>query len=442
MSKWSNIRDAAAVLWAALGPTPSPQAAAKIATTTWGGIDWSDWVRGNLSVPGVSEESVRTVTAVHACVALIGGSIAAMPLHLYQRAKINGKDSRKKYIPPLWWLLNERPHQDWTAAAMWQYISDSRLLHGDAFVRIHRSSIFSAEPTGFEPLHPDYVDVMTDGDRRAYYYRDKRGLKRPETLLQEDILHIPGAGYDGVRSMSALRFGLMNAAGISLAADEQSKQFFSDGVRADFAIEIPNAMTPESQDRLRKTFLDRHAGTGAKRAPIVLAGGMKLHQLTMTSEDAQMLATRSFQIEEICRIFGVPPFMIGHMNKSTSWGTGIEQMGIGFNKYTLAPHLTAIEQEINHKLFKTSRNFCEFVTAGLERGDIKTRYESYRIGLGRAGEKAWLTVNDVRGLENMEPVDSGDDLNEPPDPATTPDPAADPAADPAPAQGEPNAPAQ
>jgi HK97 family phage portal protein len=102
-------------------------------------------------------------------------------------------------------------------------------------------------------------------------------------------------------------------------------------------------------------------------------------------------------------VMGVPPFMIGHTEKTTSWGTGIEQMSIGFVKYTLQRHLVAIEQELNHKLFKTSRNFAEFVTAGLERGDIKTRFESYRIALGRAGEQPWMDADEVRRLENLPP---------------------------------------
>ena len=138
-----------------------------------------------------------------------------------------------------------------------------------------------------------------------------------------------------------------------------------------------------------------------------------LEYLTMNAEDSQLLATRSFQVEEICRIFGVPPHMIGHTEKATSWGTGIEQMSIGFVKFTLQPHLVAFEQEINSKVFRTPKNFCEFQTAGLERGDIKARYEGYRIAIGRAGEPGWMTVNEVRNLENQLPRDGGDSLYQP-----------------------------
>ena len=148
---------------------------------------------------------------------------------------------------------------------------------------------------------------------------------------------------------------------------------------------------------------------------------MKLHQLTMSSEDAQLIATRGFQVEEICRVFGVPPFMIGHTEKTTSWGSGVEQMSIGFVKYTLQRHLVAFEQEINAKLFpvRTTR-FCEFVTAGLERGDIKTRFEAYRVALGRAGEAPWMRPGEIRDLENLTPDDT---IDEPPPATTAPAPA-------------------
>lgn len=404
----------------------TPQAAA-VMPTMWGGIDWNEWVRGNTNTPGVSETSMRTLSAVHACIQRISGAIAAMPLHFYRRVK----DNREKYTPDLWWLFNERPHPDWSAAMMWQYVSDSRLLHGDGFVKIHRAGRLSPDIKYLEPKHPLYTDVIVKGGERWYVVRPLDGMGKPEVIHPDDMLHIPGAGYNGVRSMSTLRYGLLRSGAIALSADEAAAQFFNDGVRSDFAIEVPGNPDPTKMETLRKTFLDRHTGPGAKRAPIVLAGGMKLHALTMNMDDAQLLESRSFQIEEICRIFGVPPFMIGHTEKTTSWGSGIEQMGIGFVKYTLAPHLTAIEQEINHKLFKTSRNFAEFVTAGLERGDLKARNEAYRIALGRAGEPAWLKVNEVRALENLPPVEGGDKINE------TPEPAAQP---PEPKTGEPNAP--
>lgn len=383
--------------------TPKAAVTSVDSSLLWGGKDWSDFVRGS----GVSESTARSVAAVQACCDLIGGSISSLPLHFYRRTATG----REKYTPELWWLFNERPSPQYSAAAFWQFISDSRLLHGDGFARIVRASPYSPTVTAVEPYHPRLVDVdRVDG--RLKYTLHGRYTEEPTIVVdQDDMLHFPGSGFDGERSKSALSHALQNAAYIAKSADDQAAQFMEDGARPDFAIEVPGEMQPEAREVLRKSWMDRHSGAGAKKAPVVLAGGMKLHQITMSAQDAQLLTTRQFQIEEICRVFGVPPFMIGHNEKTTSWGSGVEQMGIGFVKYTLQRHLVAIEQEINHKFFKTSRNFAEFTTAGLERGDIKSRNESYRIALGRAGEPGWMTVNEVRALENMPPIEGGDSLN-------------------------------
>ena len=141
---------------------------------------------------------------------------------------------------------------------------------------------------------------------------------------------------------------------------------------------------------------------------------MELEKLSITPEDASLLDTRRFQVEEIARIFGVPPHMIGHTSASTSWGTGIEQQSIGFVKYTLQRHLVKIEQELNRKIWPTrARYYVEFSAVGLERGDTKTRNEAYRIALGRAGEPGWMSVNEVRRAENLPPVEGGDIMGAP-----------------------------
>lgn len=388
-------------LWQRLLKSIQPKAQSVDSSLLWGGADWSTFVRGS-----ASETEARSVAAVSACCDLIGGSISSLPLHFYRRSEIG----RDRYTPELWWLFNERPSAQFSAASFWQYISDSRLLHGDAFALIVRASPYSPTVSGVEPWHPSLVEVDKVGGRLKYTLHGREAGEKTIVVDQDDMLHFAGAGFDGKRGMSALKYGLKTAAGIAKAADDQASQYMVDGARPDFAIEVPGEMTPEGREVLRKSWMDRHSGQGAKKAPVVLAGGMKLHQLTMSAADAQLLTTRQFQIEEICRIFGVPPFMIGHNEKTTSWGSGVEQMSIGFVKYTLQRHLVAIEQEINHKFFKTSRNFAEFQTAGLERGDIKSRNESYRIALGRAGEPGWMTVNEVRALENMPPIEGGDSL--------------------------------
>lgn len=369
----------------------------------FGGMEWSDWVRGGLSGIAMNEGIARSISAVVACTNLIGGSLASVPLHFYTRTKEGRERATGGLADSLWWLFNERPHPEWSAASWWQYMSDARLFHGDAFALIGRGGRYGDEPISFEPWHPSLVDVDRIGGTLKYTLRAKDAGGRARTFEADDILHIPGPGFDGRRSMSQLRYGLLYPAGIASAADQQAAQLMADGARPDFAIEIPGQMDQAQREDYRRKWLERHSGQGSKRAPVILTGGMKLHQLTMSMEDAQLLSTRAFQIEEICRIFGVPPHMVGHTDKTTSWGSGIEQQAIGYVTYTLQRHLVAFEQEINHKLFRTARNFCEFLTAGLMRGDTKSRFEAYRIAMGRAGEQSWMRPSEIRKLENMAP---------------------------------------
>jgi HK97 family phage portal protein len=244
-----------------------------------------------------------------------------------------------------------------------------------------------------------------------YFLTDANG--KVQTVRPEDILHITGLGFDGLRSQSVLRHALRNPAGIAYAADEYSGRFFQNGARPDFAITMAGSPTPDQLANLRASWSDRYGGASKSHLPAVLTGGMDVKQLTMSAEDTQLIETRQFQVEDIARVFGVPPFMIGHTEKTTSWGAGVEQMSIGFVKYTLQRHLTKFEQEINRKFWRRDTGyFAEFAVEGLLRGDAKTRSEFYRSALGGSAGPAWMSTNEVRRLENLPPVDGGDTLTE------------------------------
>ncbi|MGL4477382.1 MAG: phage portal protein [Aeromonas veronii] len=369
------------------------------------GTELFEWMTGGISSAGVAvtEQSAQRVSAVYACVNLIGGAIASLPLPIYKRTA----DGRERVDHELWWLLNEQPHPAWSAATFWEYLVASKLLLGDAYAEILRAG---PKIIGFEPRHKSRITTQRVDGRLVYVYQDDSGKGR--TIDQDDMLHIPGPGFDGLTGMSQIRHSLRNAAGIALASDEYSASFFRNGARPDFAIEVGGTVTAEQQDMLRRTWSERYGGLANAHLPALLVGGAKVHELTMNAEDAQLIDTRRFQVEDIARVFGVPPHMIGHTTAATSWGTGIEQMSIGFVKYTLQRHLVKFEQELNRKVWpRLPRYFCEFATAGLERGDYKSRNEGYRIALGRAGEPAWMSVNEVRKLENLKPVQGGDALN-------------------------------
>jgi HK97 family phage portal protein len=363
-------------------------------------------IQNNAGVP-VTESTVMNVSAVYACIQLISGAMASLPLPIYERTPTG----RQRVEHPLWWLLNEQPIARCSASTFWRYMMTSKLLHGDGFALIKRKSLFSPEIISITPWHPLAVNVYLNGDRLAYQFINYIGGQGIDSQMydQDDVLHFTGVGFNGLRSVSPLRHALRNAAGIALAADKYSAEFFSASAKPEIVIKTEMAKLSGEQKEL---IIDawKSIQQGDRTRPGVLGAGMSLQELTINAEEAQLLQSRMFQIEDIARIYGVPPFMIGHTQNTTSWGSGVEQMGIGFVKYTLSQHIVDAEQEINRKLFTTEKNFCEFNTAGLERGDIKTRNESYRIGLGRAGEPAWLTVNEVRAAENLPPKAGGDEL--------------------------------
>lgn len=368
--------------------------------------DFNEWVRGvnNAAGMAVNERTAMNIGAVYASVSLIGGGIAQTPLPVFER---DGAERKRVYDSDIGYLLNEQPHPNLSAAVFWESFTGSLLLNGDGFARIMRPSRFSPNIIGFDWYKKSEVEVKKDGDYLIYLLsRDGK----TEAVMADDMLHVPGPGFDGKNGMSQIKHALRNSAGIALAADTYSSKFFENGARPDIALEVPGSPGDNEIRQLRESWMDRHSGPSNAHLPAILSGGMKAHELTMNAEDAQLISTRQFQVEDIARIFGVPPHMIGHTQNTTSWGSGVEQMSIGFVKYTLARHLRKIEQEINRKIWRGKKYFVEFNTAGLERGDYKTRNEGYRIAAGRAGEPAWMTINEIRKLENLPPVEGGNEL--------------------------------
>lgn len=350
--------------------------------------------------PSVTEQTAMKVGAVYACVRLIAGAIAGLPLPVYRRSPTG----REKIDHETWWLLNEQPVPAMSAAVFWEYVVTSILLYGDGFALIIRKG---DRVSGIDPIHPSRVTVVKESGRIKYVLRND---KQADVYDQDDILHFPGVGFDGLRSMSPIRYAAKQAVGLAMAAEEYSARFFSNGARPDIALEIPGNLTEEQTNVMRSTWGDRYGGASNSHMPAVLSGGIKIHQLSMNAEDAALISTRQFQIIDISRIFGVPPHMIGETEKASSWGSGIEHMSIGFVKYTLRPHLTRIEQEINRKFYRTERNFVEFNVDGLMEGDSKAQAEYFTKALGGPGAQGWMSVNEIRRLKNMKPMNGYDDI--------------------------------
>lgn len=386
--------------------TDAPKNAMVLSDGTRGSELYSLLTGANGTGPAVSERTAMCVSAVYASVGLIGGAIASLPFHIYKR---NG-DGRERYDTDLWWMFNESPTPSWTSASAWQFTMQSILLKGDSFWKITRKGPYSPDIAGFTPIHPDFVLVVRQDDGTNLYVVNESGVQT--TYMADDILHFTGLGFNGLRSMTPIAYALRTAAGTSLAADEHAAAFFQGGARPDHAIEVPAEvkLSPDQKDLIRETWSKQRNSFGKGQTP-VLTGGMKVVPLTLPADDAQLLQTRQFGVEEIARIFGVPPHMIGKTDASTSWGTGIEQMSIGFVRYTLRRHMDMIQQEINRKVWPRSRMiFGEFSTDALLDGDSKAQAEYFGKALGGPGTQGWMTVNEVRKLKNMKPIEGGDEL--------------------------------
>jgi HK97 family phage portal protein len=344
----------------------------------------------------VTAETAMRVSAAYACMSLVAGAIATLPIGIYERLG-NERDSADH---DYWWMLNEKASDGWTSATAWEAIMLSKLSHGDGFGELIRPRFSSNRVTGWKPLPRHTVAPFRDGD--TVRYRITPPDKPSYVLSREDIIHLPSLGFDGLTSPSPLTYAALEAIGTALSAQEYAGQFFSGGANFDYALKTASKLDKTQLEQLKASLLARVQNGG--RGPLILGGGLEPAQLSVNSKDAEILATRLFTVEEICRIFGVPPFMVGHTDKTTSWGSGVENMGIGFVRYTLQRHLTPIAQELNSKLWPVrERFFVEHITAALERGDIKARFDAYRTALGRAGEMPFMSADEIRRRENMPP---------------------------------------
>lgn len=354
----------------------------------------------NATMAAPSEAQALAVTAVYACTTLISGAISSLPMHLYRRSREG--DLTRDYASELWWTLNEEFCPRWSAAAGWSFLTQSKLLHGDAFAEIQRDR--NGAIRGLVPIHPVRVRVICrgDGERLVYEVQPDPTITEPNgktlrVLDQDDMLHVPGFGFNGLRGLSALRNSLRGAGRLAITAQDFSANFLQNSARPDYALKTPANLSDAQFTRMQE-FLAQHEGPANAGKPMLLEGGLEIQALTMPLEEMQLLETRKFQVEEVARAFGVQPFMIGHTEKTSSWGTGVEAMGAGFVRYTLRDHLNAFQNEINRKFFRTSRNVAEFDTTELERGDTKAMFEAVRIALGRAGEPAFMSIEEGRTL--------------------------------------------
>lgn len=358
----------------------------------------------NSSAAGVAvtATSAMRVSAVFACVQRIAGGVASVPLLQYRRGV--GRQREQLEEESLYYLLNEQPSARFTAASHWENAVSGMLLRESGFTYIRRNRIGEIKelvPLPYAAVAPRRV-TTDSSDRLAYSISDVRTWG----CDQDDMLHFPGFGFDGIRGMSVIQWAARNAAGTAMAMDEYSGKFFAGGAHPSIVLSSDRELKPKTITDLREAFAAKYSGIdNAHKLPLVLTEGLKADQLSLTAEDSQLLEGRKFQVIDIARAFGVPPHMIGETSASTSWGSGIEAMSRAFVQYTLETHLVRIEQELNRKLFpRSARYFVEFDRDALLSLDSKGQSSYFRAALGGPGSgPGWMSVDEVRQTKNLKP---------------------------------------
>lgn len=357
----------------------------------------------------VTDKTAMLVSTVYACLSKLSGATLQLPVHHYH---VDAQGERSRVInSSLWWLLNEQPHNVWTSASWKDWIVRCIILRGDQFTRIMRSSNLSGgQIIGFNPLHPELVVPRRLADRLVYDVVD-RYTGKLDTVDQDDMLHFAGFGFNGLNSISAIQYAARQAIGNSLAAAEYSGRTIGEGAMPQIALSFPNKMNAEQAKNLRDSFIATYTGVGTRKLPLILTEGGDVKELSISPVDLQLLESRRFEKEDICQALGVPPVLIGDNDKTSSWGTGIEQITLGFVRFTIKPMLCRWEEELNRKLFRKAGQFVEFELDGLLRGDSKAQAEVFTAALGGPGSgDGYMTVNEVRRLKNLPRMDGGDEL--------------------------------
>ncbi len=362
-----------------------------------------DYLRGEGASAGgvvVNADTAMRVASVYACVRIIAGAVATMPLQLKRRTSPKTREDASDH--PLHQVLSRRPNRWMTPSGFRRMLQAHLLLRGNAYALKVRNA--RGEVVELLPLHPDRTRSEQQDDLSIVYrYRTKTGGER--IFRQDEVFHLIGLTLDGVTGVSVITYA-RETIGLSAAISRHGSLFFRNGTNPGAVLRAKNKIGPEGVETLKQS-LESYRGADNANKTLVLEEDMEFEHIGMSATDAQFVEAIGATRTDIAMFFGVPPHMLGDTAKSTSWGSGIEQQSIGFVAYTLEDWLTGWEQTIGRDLIAARETdlFARFNRAGLVRGDIKTRYGAYAVGR----QWGWLSANDVRELEDMNPVDGGDE---------------------------------
>lgn len=404
--------------------TPAPRNAGTVVSSDRQGmLDLFQPVTASSGFP-VTERTAMQVATVFACLSKLSGAVTQLPIHQYRMDNLGERE--RMPATSLWWLLNESPADAWTSASWKEWIVRCVAFRGDQHTEILRKGPAVA---GFKVHHPDYVQVRRVDGRLRYDVQDP-DTGRAYGVDQDDMLHFAGLGFDGLRSPSIISYAARQAIGNSLAASDYTGRAMGEGGMPKTAITYPNEVDQEQIDFLHTSFAKTYGQGRGRNLPLVLSEGATINPLSITPVDLELMAVRKFEKSDIYEAFGVPPIIAGDAEKTTTWGTGIEQIILGFVRFTIKPMLQRWEEELNRKLFRRAGQFVAFDLDALIAGDSKAQAEFFRSALGGPGTgNGWMTPNEVRKAKNMPPMDGGDAPFKVADSAPTPStaPAPEPA---------------
>ncbi|MCP3904779.1 MAG: phage portal protein [Planctomycetes bacterium] len=349
---------------------------------------------------GVSSDSAMRISAVQSCIRLIARCKAMLPKFIYERVGKEGKQRASSH--PLYDVMHDQPNRRQTAYERDEMQTAHLLLRGNAVDEV------IAGPRGFadqlEPIHPDHVNIdITRETRRRVYDVSSNHDGKARVLTQDEVHHVHLLSLDGVKGASIIGLAREGIA-LSQALEVHASRFFGAGARPGGVLTAEGKLAEPSRTRNETAWNEAFGGAYNSHKTVQLEGGVKWQAMTVTNEDSQFLESRSFQVIDICRIFGVPPHMVAAQEKSTAWGTGIEQLSLGFVVYTLAPLLVCTEQAVKRDLILNPRKFFfEYLVDGLLRGDSKTRWDNYKTAIMHGV----FSPDEARRRENMNPRSDG-----------------------------------
>ena len=372
------------------------------------GSSYSFFLGNSTSGKPVTERSAMQMTAVYSCVRILAEAVAGLPVHLYRYTEDGGKE--KALDHPLYRLLHDEPNPEMSSFVFRETLMTHLLLWGNAYAQVIRNG--KGEVVALYPLMPNKMTVDRDENGQLYYTYRRSNEEAPTmegssvTLKPSDVLHIPGLGFDGLVGYSPIAMA-KNSIGMAIACEEYGAKFFANGATPGGILEHPG--TVKDPQRVRDSWNSAFGGSSNANKVAVLEEGMKYTPISISPEQAQFLETRKFQINEIARIFRVPPHMVGDLEKSSF--SNIEQQSLEFVKYTLDPWVVRWEQSIQRALLtqeEKQKYFVKFNLEGLLRGDYQSRMNGYAIGR----QNGWMSANDIRELENLDriPAEDGGDL--------------------------------